>query len=92
MIGGAKDFLKKDLEVVALKWNGQIIAIELPIKVDYVVAEAPPAVRGDTAQGGTKQVELETGYKVLTPLFIETGDTIRVNTETGEYMERVSKA
>lgn len=91
-IGGAKDFLKKDLEVTALKWNGEIINIELPIKVDYVVREAPPAVRGNTAQGGTKQVELETGYKVLAPLFIETGDVVRVNTETGEYAERVSKA
>lgn len=92
VIGEARQFLKKDLEAVALKWNDQIITIELPIKVDYVVAEASPAVRGDTAQGGTKQVSIETGYKVLTPLFIETGDVIRVNTETGEYVERVSKA
>lgn len=91
-IGEAKNFLKKDLTAVALKWNDQVINIELPIKVDYLVIEAPPAVRGDTAQGGTKQVTLETGYKVLTPLFIETGDTIRVNTETGEYAERVSKS
>ena len=91
-LGEAKNFLKKDLDVVALKWNGQIINVELPIKADYLVSEAPPAVRGDTAQGGTKQVTLETGYKVSTPLFIETGDVIRVNTETGEYAERVSKA
>ncbi|MDP3947457.1 MAG: elongation factor P, partial [bacterium] len=91
-IGEAKNFLKKDLEAVALKWNDQIINIELPIKVDYVVVDAPPAVRGDTAQGGTKQVSIENGYKVLTPLFIEAGDVIRLNTETGEYVERVSKA
>lgn len=92
VIGANRNFLKKNIEVVALKFNSQIINIELPIKVDYEVTEAPPAVRGDTAQGGTKQVTIETGYKVGTPLFIDTGDVIRVNTETGLYVERVSKS
>jgi len=59
--------------------------------VDYKVTEAPPAIRGDTAQAGTKTVVIETGAKISTPLFINEGDIIRVNTETGEYVERIEK-
>jgi len=51
--------------------------------------EAPPAIRGNTADGGTKQVTIETGKKISTPLFVKVGDIIRINTETGEYVERV---
>ena len=54
-------------------------------------AASPPGFKGDTAQGGSKQVELETGAMVSVPLFINTGDTIRINTQTGEYVERVEK-
>ena len=68
-----------------------IIGIKLPIKIDLKVAEAPPGIRGNTAQGGTKQVVLETGATVAVPLFINKGDTVRVNTETGEYVERAQK-
>ena len=84
--------MKQNLDVVAVEFNGKIIAVELPIKIDYKVAEAPPAVRGNTAQGGTKTVVLENGLKVNAPLFINDGDVVRVNTETGEYIERVEKS
>ena len=57
--------------------------------MEFRVVEAPPAIRGNTADGGTKQVTLETGIKVSTPLFVKEGDIIRINTETGEYVERV---
>ena len=67
------------------------ITIELPIKMEVKVTEAPPGVKGNTAQGGSKTVTVETGAKVITPLFIEIGDVIRVNTTTGEYTERVTK-
>lgn len=77
--------------VTALSANGTIITLQLPIKVDLKVTEAPPSVRGNTSQGGSKKVIVETGTSITTPLFIETGDTIRVNTETGEYTERVEK-
>ena len=63
----------------------------MPIKMDLKVTEAPPSIKGNTAQGGTKVVELETGAKISVPLFINTGDMIRVNTDTGEYTERVEK-
>ncbi|MDP3015208.1 MAG: elongation factor P [bacterium] len=94
IIGEAEKFLKPDLEVIALKFfvsggKDKIIGIELPVKVDYRVVEAPPAIKGDTAQGGTKVVVIETGAKISTPLFINEGDIIRVNIITGEYAERV---
>lgn len=88
LMKGRELFFKKNMEVTALKLDDEVIAIELPIKVVYEVQEAPPGVKGNTAQGGTKPVVIETGATVNTPLFIETGDTIVVNTQTGEYVER----
>lgn len=84
-------FLKENSLIEALIFNDNIISIKLPPKVDLKVIEAPPAIRGNTAQGGIKQVTLETGATVNVPLFIDEGSIIRVNTETGEYSERVAK-
>jgi len=61
----------------------------LPIKTQLKVTEAPPGIKGDRAQGGTKSVTLETGAQMDVPLFVEEGDTIEVNTETEEYIKRV---
>jgi elongation factor P len=91
ILGDTTKFLKNNLIVGAILFNDRIINIELPVKMDFKVVEAPPAIRGDTAQGGVKQVVIETGATVNTPLFVEEGDTIRINTETGDYVERVSK-
>jgi len=90
-VGKPVGFLKSELEITAIKFGDIIINIELPIKVEYKVVEAPPAIRGDTAQGGAKTVVLETGAKISAPLFINEGDIIKVNTQTGEYVERVKK-
>lgn len=68
------------------------ISIKIPVKVELKVTEAPPNVKGDTATGGMKPVTLATGAVVHTPLFINTGDIIRINTDTGTYTERVEKA
>lgn len=84
-------FLIPNTQVESMSWNEQIITVDLPIKVDLAVTEAPPSIRGNTAQGGTKIVKLETGTEISVPLFINTGDIVRVNTQTGEYAERVSK-
>ncbi|MBI5147986.1 MAG: elongation factor P [Parcubacteria group bacterium] len=92
ILSGKGGFLKQNLDVIAVEFSGNVIAVELPIKIDYKVTEAPPAVRGNTAQGGTKTIVLENGLKVNAPLFINDGDIVRVNTETGEYIERVEKA
>lgn len=91
IIGDNYKYLKPNIVVEAISFDGKIINIELPIKMDFEVVEAPPTIRGNTAQGGVKQVKLETGAMVNVPLFINEGDAIRLNTETGEYVERVSK-
>lgn len=90
-IGEAAQFLKANTPVTTFVFNGKIIGVKLPIKMEFKVIEAPPAIRGNTAQGGTKQIMLEGGAKINTPLFVEEGDVVRVNTETGQYVERVNK-
>ncbi len=92
IIGDKKDWLKPNTEITAMGLDDEIISIILPIKMDLKVVEAPPGLRGDTAQGGTKPVTLETGAVISAPLFINQDDVVRVNTEIGEYVERVSKA
>lgn len=91
VVGQQGLFLKPNTEVIAQKFKDRIINILAPIKIDLKVKEAPPSDRGNTAQGGSKQAELETGAVVSVPLFINTEDVIRVNTQTGEYVERVEK-
>ncbi|MFA5870747.1 MAG: hypothetical protein WC842_02580 [Candidatus Paceibacterota bacterium] len=85
-------FLKTNLEVKAYKFGDKFINIELPVKMEFKVTEAAPAVRGNTSQGGDKVVILETGTKLTVPMFINEGDIVRVNTQTGAYVERVEKA
>lgn len=76
----------------AILVDDEIINIRIPIKVELEVSHADPAVRGNTAQGATKSVTLASGAEIQVPLFINKGDVIRINTETGNYTERVSKA
>lgn len=71
-------------------WEDQILDIQIPSKVVFLVAEAEEAVKGDTVQGATKYITTETGLKVRVPIFIKQGEKIRVNTETKEYLERVN--
>lgn len=91
-IGPAAKFLKPNTDVTALRLDEQILGIKVPIKMDLLIKEAPPGERGNTAQGGAKLAILETGAQINVPLFINTGDLVRVNTETGAYVERVEKA
>lgn len=84
-------FLKPNTDIVAYKFGEKIINIELPVKMDYKVIEAPPSFKGNTATGGNKTVKLENGLMMQVPMFINDGDVIRVNTETGEYVERAEK-
>jgi elongation factor P len=88
MSGGVK-FLKKDAVAKAMIFQDKIIGVKFPIKVALKVIEAPPNMKGNTAQGGNKVVKVETGASVNAPLFINEGDTILINTENGEYVERV---
>jgi elongation factor P len=82
-------YLKEGTVLELETYGGEPIGIELPITVDLEVTDAPPGFAGDTATGATKEVTLETGYKVQVPLFIKTGDVIRIDTRTGEYLTRV---
>ena len=85
-------WLPTNSPVEVLLYNDEPVSIKIPIKMDLKVTEAPPAVRGDTATGGDKKVVLESGAVVSTPLFINVGDILKINTDTGEYVERVEKA
>ena len=85
-------WLKQNSPVEVLVFKDDPITVTIPVKVDLKVTEAPPAIKGDTATGGNKLVTVETGAGVLTPLFINEGDIIKINTDTGEYVERVEKA
>ncbi|HEX2792629.1 MAG TPA: hypothetical protein VHO23_02845 [Candidatus Paceibacterota bacterium] len=85
-------WLKTNSAVEVMLYNDEPVTIDIPIKMDLKVVEAPPAVRGDTATGGDKKVKLESGAVVSTPLFINEGDVLKINTTTGEYVERVEKA
>lgn len=96
LIGDLAKYLKENTLVTAMTFEQdddeeRIIKIILPIKVEFKVKEAPPAVKGNTAQGGNKVAILENGTSVSVPLFINEGDVIMINTTTGEYSERVSK-
>lgn len=88
-IGYGVKFLKKDAVANAMVFDEKIIGVKMPIKVELKVVEAPPNMKGNTAQGGNKVVKVETGASVNAPLFINEGDTIVINTENGEYVSRV---
>ena len=91
-IGFSANFLK-DGETVEILFNGsEIIAFELPIVVSLKVVETPPGVRGDTATGAQKPAKMETGAMVNVPLFIGEGDILKIDTRSGEYIERVQAA
>lgn len=88
-IGSAKDFLKENMLVKILFYQGNPLEVELPFFVNLKIAETAPGVRGDTATGGTKTAKLETGGSVKVPLFVEEGTFIKIDTRTGTYIERV---
>ena len=89
-IGDISNYVKEGEDVDVMNFNDKPVTISLPPKVNLKVVEAPPGVKGDTASNATKRVTLETGYEVAVPLFIKAGETVRINTETGEYVERVN--
>jgi len=98
LVGERGKFLKGNTIIDILTFAGddeeeepKVIGVKLPIKVDLAVKDAPPAIKGNTASGGGKLATLETGAVVTVPFFVEAGDVVRVNTETGEYVERVGK-
>ncbi len=89
-VGETARFIKENAVVDLLTYDGEPIDIELPTAVNLVVADTDPGLKGDTASGATKPATMETGLVVSVPLFVNIGDTLKVDTRTGEYVERVS--
>ncbi len=89
LLGDATRYLRDNTVVTVVYYEERPIAVELPNAVDLAVVDAAPGIRGDTASGGSKPARLETGAMVQVPLFVEVGEVIRVDTRTGEYLERV---
>jgi elongation factor P len=96
ILGSRAKFLKPNMVITSLILtdeddNETTVNVDLPMKADYKVIEAPPVMRGNTASGGNKVVTIEGGAQINTPMFIETGDVIKVNTSTETYVERIGK-
>ena len=90
-VGTQGKFIKPNTIVEQLLFQDQPMGFNMPITADLKVTDAPPGIKGDTATGGQKVITLETGATINAPLFVNEGDVIRINTETGEYRERVGK-
>ncbi|GBE15277.1 MAG TPA: elongation factor P [Proteobacteria bacterium] len=88
-LGDSKGFLSEQLSVTVQMFNGRPIGMELPIFVELQITRSDPGVKGDTASGATKPAELETGAVIQVPLFVEEGQVVKIDTRTGEYIERV---
>ena len=90
LLGDNLGYLKENMMVEVVFYNGTAIDVNLPTHVELEIAETPPSFRGDTAQGGNKPATLETGLRINVPMFITPGTIVRVDTRTGAYTERVS--
>jgi elongation factor P len=90
-LGDAFNYLKENATCNLLMYGDEPVGIELPAAVELAVEQTDPGMRGDTAQGGTKPAKLETGISVNVPLFVNTGDMLKIDTRTGEYLERANK-
>jgi len=89
VLGEKGQYLKEGQEAIVLMHGQTALSIALPMKLKFKITEAMPAVKGDTSSGRVlKEVTLETGMKVKVPIFIEQGETVVINTETGDYVER----
>lgn len=88
-IGEGLKFLKEGMVCKIVSYKGTVFSVEPPLFVELLITEAEPGVKGDTAQNATKTAIVETGASVRVPLFVNEGETIRIDTRTGEYMERV---
>lgn len=87
-LGNVKYYLKENMNIGVQFYQGAIMGVELPVAVELTVVETDPGIRGDTATGGTKPAKMETGLVVKVPFFINTGDVLRIDTRTGDYIER----
>ena len=89
LIGDALKFVKENEMCKVCSHNGNVFSVEPPLFVELAITETEPGFKGDTAQGATKPAIVETGATVMVPLFVETGDVLKIDTRTGEYLSRV---
>ena len=89
-IADNKKFLKDNIEVSGYFYKNDILTINLPFFVEYTITHSEPGIKGDTAKSGTKPAEIETGATIQVPLFIDVGDKVKIDTRTGEYIERAA--
>ena len=89
-LGGTRDYLKEGMSLEVSSYKGELVAVELPITVELRVTDTDPGFKGNTATGGSKSAILEAGITIQVPLFIDQDDIIKVDTRTGNYLERVS--
>jgi elongation factor P len=92
LVGDQGKFIKERSELSALVYEDEVIGIKIPVKMELKVTETVDAVKGNTSSGALKEAVLETGATVMVPMFINQGDVIAINTESGDYSERVEKA
>lgn len=85
---GAEKFLKENMECQVMLYQGKVLGLDLPNTVELEVVETEPGIKGDTASGGSKPAKLETGLVVQVPFFVNTGDILRIDTRSGQYIER----
>lgn len=90
LLGDTLNYLKENMTLALLTHQDDPVGIEMPVAVELIVAETGPSFKGDTATAGNKPATLETGIIVQVPMFISTGDTIKVDTRSGQYLERIS--
>jgi len=91
-LGSGRDWLKENMEIEVLYHNGMPIGVEVPMFVELQIVNTDPGIKGDTASGGSKPATLETGAVVKVPLYMEEGEVIKIDTRTGEYIERVKQS
>ncbi len=89
VLATSKDFLQENMEVRVLVFNGEPVSVSLPASVELLVSKCDPGLKGDTVSGASKPATLETGAVVQVPLFINEGDKVRVDTRSGDYLERI---
>ncbi len=92
LVGDQGKFIRERAELNAVVYEEEVIGIKIPIKIELKVTETMDAVKGNTSSGALKEVTLETGAVIMAPMFINEGDVVAINTESGEYSERVSKS
>ena len=88
ILGKSAGYLKEDMEIAGSFYEGEIISLELPIFVDLKIEETEPGIRGDTSKSGGKPAKLESGLVIQVPLFIDSGEVVRIDTRTGQYVSR----